>query len=124
MIPNFRLNNGDVSRKNAQSASCLKPSDFEKAFHIVQAAIGGSRARPGVDEIYGDLVEKYNPSIDRDRLLPWIRATERALLQSDTRLGAEDLNVKCAIFFWVCSITVSVSQSCAVGYALNLCCTE
>jgi hypothetical protein len=65
-----------------------------------------------VKEIYESLIRKYAPPIDRDRLLNWLRAAERALLQSDSRVSLEDLNVKCAIFLWVCNaVTVSFTIS-------------
>ena len=34
-----RLNNGDVTKKAAQAAACLKPKDFSKVYTQVQAAL-------------------------------------------------------------------------------------
>jgi len=116
-IASQRLNNGDVPRKTAQIASCLKVSDFEKAFHIVQAAIGGSIGRPGASEIYESLVQIYMPPIDRVELLNWLRAAERALLQGDSQFGLDDLNSKCALFFWVCNAITSKNVTSAQAFA-------
>ena len=35
----YRLNNGDVTKKAAQAAACLKPKDFSKVYTQVQAAL-------------------------------------------------------------------------------------
>ena len=35
----YRLNNGDVTKKAAQAAACLKPKDFSKVYAQVQAAL-------------------------------------------------------------------------------------
>ena len=35
----YRLNNGDVTKKAAQAAACLKPKDFTKVYTQVQAAL-------------------------------------------------------------------------------------
>lgn len=35
----YRLNNGDVTKKAAQAAACLKPKDFSKVYTLVQAAL-------------------------------------------------------------------------------------
>lgn len=97
-----------MSRKNAQIASCLKASDFEKAFYAVQAAIGGSRRKTGVSEDYDTLIRQYKPSVDRGQLINWLNAAGRALIQSDSRLNPDDPNdgfeLKCVIFFWTFNV--------------------
>jgi hypothetical protein len=35
----YRLNNGDITKKAAQAAACLKPKDFSKVYTQVQAAL-------------------------------------------------------------------------------------
>ncbi|KAF8229640.1 hypothetical protein L208DRAFT_1401791 [Tricholoma matsutake] len=116
-IASQSLNSGDVSRKTAQIASCLKSSDFEKAFHIVQAAIGGSTTRPTLNQVYQSLLQKYTSPLEHNRLLHWLRATETALLQNDSRLDLEDLNVKCAIFFWVYNTITNKNVTTAQTFA-------
>ncbi|KAF5377882.1 hypothetical protein D9615_006679 [Tricholomella constricta] len=103
-IASRRLNNNDVTRNNAQVASCLKASDFEKALFTVEAAIGGTRRSRGSKDIYETLIKTYAPTIDRQQFLDWMAAVNRALIQSDNKFNPEDTSegpeVKYAIFFW------------------------
>ncbi|RDB14905.1 hypothetical protein Hypma_016368 [Hypsizygus marmoreus] len=103
-----RLNNGDVTRKTAQAASCLKTSDFEKAYLVVKAALGSARrSKTDVLQTYEGLVRQYEPTVDHGILLGWMNAAGRALLQSDSKLDHEDpiggSHIKSAIFFWTYS---------------------
>jgi len=74
-----------LTRKSAQIASCLKASDFEKAFHIVQAAIGGSRRKK--TETSESLVPKYTLSPTKATATPRRSPTKtplRALPSKDS----------------------------------------
>ena len=42
----YRLNNGDVTKKAAQAAACLKPKDFSKVYTQVQAALDTTTQTP------------------------------------------------------------------------------
>ncbi|KAG5652264.1 hypothetical protein H0H81_005617 [Sphagnurus paluster] len=111
--PSSRLNNNDVTRNNAQVASCLKASDFDKAMSTVEAAIGGNRKPRAGRDIYAILIKKYSPTLDRTQLFEWMAAANSALIQSDNQFNAGDASesseLKCAIFFWTyTAVTVSL----------------
>ncbi|KAF8895646.1 hypothetical protein BD779DRAFT_1500669 [Infundibulicybe gibba] len=86
------LKNGDVNRTAAQIASCLKKSDFEKTFHI----------RNRTDVSYESLFKKYELPMAKE-LVPWMSQAERALIELDSRYSPVTTDLKCAVFFWVCS---------------------
>lgn len=92
-----------MTRTAAQSASCLKAADFEKAFYIVQAAIGGDRKRGAVELSYESLLVKYKIPMSSSRLVPWMKKTEQSLLMINEKFDIEASDVKGAIFLWVCS---------------------
>ena len=97
-----------MSRKSAQAASCLKASDFDKALQIVQAAIGGSRKQIGTNEVYDNLIRRYELFVDRSFLLKWLSGAEETLLQSESDLNPDDPamgpSVKYAAFYWMYNV--------------------
>lgn len=98
-----------MTRKNAQISSCLKASDFDKALQNVQAAIGGSRKKIGISEVYDSLIRKYQPSVDRSMLLGWLSTADQTLLLSDSDLNPDDpvagSTVKYVTFYWVYNVS-------------------
>jgi hypothetical protein len=99
-----RLNNGDVTRSDAQIFSCLKPKDFEKVLNIVQTAVIEPKrhGRQRTSITYENIMERYKITMG-ERLLPWMHRVEGALLKSDRRYDPERVDVRCAVFFWTCS---------------------
>lgn len=104
------LNNNDVTRQAAQIASCLKATDFDKAFHLIEAAIGGTRRRTNTKLTYDYFFAKYKMLMPRQRLLVWANQAENALLQLDHKLDRESNEVKGAIFVWIFNV-IEVRQS-------------
>lgn len=99
------LNNTDVTRKNAQIASCLKESDFIKVLETVKAAFDDQprRTRSGKG-VYDTLVKKYPLASGHDLLNEWTAAVKRSLMQSDEESGSNysgGSDLENAIFFWV-----------------------
>ncbi|KAK2465414.1 hypothetical protein APHAL10511_002768 [Amanita phalloides] len=95
-----RLKTNELTRKTTQIASCLKDADFEKAFHIVEAAIGGNRPSSSKVASYKSICSDYNAN--ESQLAPFFRQTEHALLRIDGRYNSERMvEVRYSIFFWV-----------------------
>lgn len=100
-----------MTRQAAQVASCLKKADFEKAFYIVEAAVGGQRRRGGAEPAaelevvvtYDVLIRRYRVPMAPERLLPWMARAEGRLLQVDQKYAALVREVKGTVFLWVCS---------------------
>ncbi|KAF8073981.1 hypothetical protein FPV67DRAFT_1480084 [Lyophyllum atratum] len=102
------LNNNDVTRKNAQVASCLKATDFDKAHQTVEAAIAGTRKTKRPPKVsYEKLVSEYAPTLDRKQFHEWTAAANRALIQSDDKFNSDDPLVKYAIFYWAYNAATS-----------------
>ncbi|KAF8625966.1 hypothetical protein AX17_006691 [Amanita inopinata Kibby_2008] len=102
-IASQRLKTIELTRQTAQVASCLRPSDFDKAFHIIQAAIGGNRRIGSRIATYQMICSKYGAN--EQQLEPFFQQAQRALLQIDGRYDPERMaEVRHAIFFWVYSL--------------------
>ncbi|KAF8628682.1 hypothetical protein AX15_003803 [Amanita polypyramis BW_CC] len=102
-IASKRLKTNDLTRGTAQVASCLKNTDFEKAFHIVEAAIGGSRRTGSKVTSYQSMCLNYQAS--EQHLSPFFQQAERALLLINARYNPERTpEVRYGIFFWVLSL--------------------
>ncbi|KAG6839594.1 hypothetical protein C0991_001046 [Blastosporella zonata] len=102
-IASTRLNNSDVTRNNAQAASCLKMSDFNKALDTVKVAIETNRRTRSGKDTYDTLIQRYASTLDSRQFSEWMAAVKNALIQTDERFGANNsdgLELKCAIFFW------------------------
>ncbi|KAG5646013.1 hypothetical protein DXG03_004615 [Asterophora parasitica] len=103
-IASTRLNSSDVTRKNAQVASCLKASDFDRILFLVKTAIAGGRRSSVKKDIYDSLINTYAPTLHRQQLVDWMMAANRALIQSDNTFTSGDTTggqeLKHAIFFW------------------------
>ncbi|KAF9016582.1 hypothetical protein BDZ89DRAFT_1141359 [Hymenopellis radicata] len=93
-----RLNNGDVKRKPAQAASCLKPSDFNKAVETVEkSAWRRGKPKDAFKHWRTHKLDDLTPVFDR-----WLQKVEtQAFLESDNTLSKY---VRIAIFYWVCSL--------------------
>ncbi|PFH51250.1 hypothetical protein AMATHDRAFT_59558 [Amanita thiersii Skay4041] len=101
-IASQRLKTNEFTRQTAQVASCLRPTDFEKAFYIVQAVIGGSRRSTTKVPSFTSICAKYQ--VNGQSLEPYFAQAQRSLLQIDGRYNSERMaEVRFAIFFWVFS---------------------
>ncbi|KAG6816820.1 hypothetical protein H0H87_002663 [Tephrocybe sp. NHM501043] len=109
-----RLNNIDVTRLVAQTASCLKKSDFDKALDTIKAAIEPQRITRSGRDVYETLIQRYATSLDHRQLNGWMTAVKNALIQTDERYSAsygKGPEVKCAIFFWTVNAATGKSPT-------------
>ncbi|GLB38663.1 hypothetical protein LshimejAT787_0505280 [Lyophyllum shimeji] len=116
-IASKRLNNNDVTRKNAQVASCLKAVDFDKALQTVDAAIAEPRKQRIEKDVYAKLISLYAPAMDRQQLLDWLAAARRALILSDNKFNADDAKVQHALFYWTYNAATSKNLTTQQEYA-------
>ncbi|KAF4577244.1 hypothetical protein EYR36_005231 [Pleurotus pulmonarius] len=104
-IASTRLNNGDVTKQNAQLASCLQPSDFEKALGIIESATGSSvppkATRRSTGITYESLFRQYNIS-ESPTMLRIMHKIEQIVIKyaPDTSRRI----IICTIFFWTCKV--------------------
>ena len=103
-----RLNNGDISRKVAQAASCLNEKLFSRTLNLVRKAIdenkGSSSKKSVVAATYPALTRSHGISM-LQQMVAWMEETERAAVLTDNipkNHGVDGPLVKCAIFYWVC----------------------
>ncbi|KAK0504304.1 hypothetical protein EDD18DRAFT_1345195 [Armillaria luteobubalina] len=99
------LKNNQISRASAQQSSCLKPSDFDKGVTAVESALGtgtSRRSRSNTDGFYQNLVEEYELTPITQLVTSWVRRTESVLIMREV-FNVDRKEVKCAVFFWVCS---------------------
>lgn len=101
----FRLNNGDISQKVAQAASCLNNKVFARTLDIVRKALSeDSEPRKLAATTYVSLIRSYTISMV-SKVAAWMEDAERALVLKEVlsaRYTVDSPLVKCAIFFWVC----------------------
>ncbi|KAG5335375.1 hypothetical protein C0989_001308 [Termitomyces sp. Mn162] len=120
-IASTNLNNTDVTRKNAQIASCLKQSDFIKVLETVKAAFDGSprRTRSGRN-VYDILVQKYHWAFGHHLLNEWTSAVKRTLVLSD---GANNSgpDLENAIFFWTYTTATGQNPATPRDFAAEHC---
>ncbi|KAK0202083.1 hypothetical protein DFS33DRAFT_1046489 [Desarmillaria ectypa] len=105
-IASIRLKNNQISRASAQQSSCLKPSDFDKGVTAVEGALGTStsrRSRSNTDGFYQNLIEEYELTPITQLVTGWVRRTESVLVMREV-FNVDRKEVKCAVFFWVCSL--------------------
>lgn len=101
----FRLNNGDVTKQDAQLASCLQPSDFEKALGIIESAIGAPgplrNTRKSTGITYESLFRVYSIS-ESPTMLRIMHKVEQIVIKyaPDTSRRV----IICTIFFWTCKV--------------------
>ncbi|KAF9493626.1 hypothetical protein BDN71DRAFT_1450119 [Pleurotus eryngii] len=104
-IASTRLNNGDVTQQDAQLASCLQPSDFEKALGIIESAIGASRplmnTRNSTGITYESLFRVHSIS-ESPTMLRIMHEVEQIVIKyaPDTSRRV----IICSIFFWTCKV--------------------
>ncbi|KDQ25704.1 hypothetical protein PLEOSDRAFT_1106608 [Pleurotus ostreatus PC15] len=104
-IASTRLNNGDVTKQDAQLASCLQPSDFEKALGIIESAIGAPRplknTRNSTGITYESLFRVYSIS-ESPTMLRIMHKVEQIVIKyaPDTSRRV----IICTIFFWTCKV--------------------
>ncbi|KAG6919248.1 hypothetical protein DXG01_008044 [Tephrocybe rancida] len=122
-IASTRLNNTDVTRNNAQTASCLKTSDFNKALDTVQAAIGGSRRTRSGRDVHEALIQQYASTFDHRQFSDWMGAVDRALIQSDDRFDANSggVDLKCAVFYWTLNVATGKPPAAQPDFAAEHC---
>ncbi|KAK0487753.1 hypothetical protein IW261DRAFT_1655132 [Armillaria novae-zelandiae] len=99
------LKNNQISRASAQQSSCLKPSDFDKGVTAVESALGNGtsrRSRSNTDGFYQNLIEEYDLTSIAQLVTSWVRRTESVLVMREV-FNVDRKEVKCAVFFWVCS---------------------
>ncbi|PBK97329.1 hypothetical protein ARMGADRAFT_634829 [Armillaria gallica] len=104
-IASIRLKNNQISRASAQQSSCLKPSDFDKGVAAVESALGtgtSRRSRSNTDGFYQNLIEEYELTPIAQLVTSWVRRTESVLVMREV-FNVDRKEVKCAVFFWVCS---------------------
>ncbi|KAK0243908.1 hypothetical protein EDD85DRAFT_179801 [Armillaria nabsnona] len=104
-IASIRLKNNQISRASAQQSSCLKPSDFDKGVTAVESALGtgtSRRSRSNTDGFYQNLIEEYDLTPIAQLITSWVRRTESVLVMREV-FNVDRKEVKCAVFFWVCS---------------------
>ncbi|KAG7445669.1 uncharacterized protein BT62DRAFT_994635 [Guyanagaster necrorhizus] len=104
-IASIRLKNNQISRVSAQQSSCLKPSDFDKGVAAVESALGAGasrRSRSNTDGFYQNLIEEYELTPIAQLVISWVRRTESVLVMREV-FNVDRKEVKCAVFFWVCS---------------------
>ncbi|KAK0441672.1 hypothetical protein EV421DRAFT_636553 [Armillaria borealis] len=104
-IASIRLKNNQISCASAQQSSCLKPSDFDKGVTAVESALGtgtSRRSRSNTDGFYQNLIEEYGLTPIAQLVTSWVRRTESVLVMREV-FNVDRKEVKCAVFFWVCS---------------------
>jgi hypothetical protein len=103
----FRLNNGDVSQKVAQTASCLNDKVFARTLNIVRKAIADDGGpNKSVATNYTTLTRSYKIGMV-STVVAWMDEVEKTLMLKEVLPAKYDVNsplVKCAIFFWVCKM--------------------
>ena len=103
----FRLNNGDVTQKVAQSASCLNDKVFSRTLNVVRKAIADDgKPNKSVAMTYNTLTRSYTIGMVA-KVVAWMDEAEKALVLKEVLPAKYEVNsplVKCAIFFWVCKI--------------------
>ncbi|KAF9448702.1 hypothetical protein P691DRAFT_704443 [Macrolepiota fuliginosa MF-IS2] len=105
-IASKQLNNNDVDLDNARQSSCLKTADFKKALRTVATVLEAeSSPKKKRNEATHDVLhEKYSVEMPFSVLSVFLQQAEHALIQLDTRNKIDSLDVRCAVFFWTCSI--------------------
>ncbi|KAG6885640.1 hypothetical protein C0993_011774, partial [Termitomyces sp. T159_Od127] len=124
-IASTNLNNTDVTRKNAQIASCLKESDFNKVLETVKAAFDDRprRTRSGKD-VYDTLSKKYPLASGHHLLDEWTGAVKRTLVQNDDGFGSNDSSapdLENAIFFWIYTAATGKNPALQRDFATEHC---
>ncbi|KAG6902614.1 hypothetical protein C0995_014220 [Termitomyces sp. Mi166 len=119
------LNNTDVTRKNAQIASCLKETDFNKVLETVKAAFddGPRRTRSGKD-VYDTLMQKYPLAFGHRQLTEWTAAVKRTLMLSDNGFAANNSggpDLESAIFFWTYTVATGKNPAAQRDFAAEHC---
>lgn len=95
----YRLKNGDVQKKYAQTASCLKPKDFKKVYDTVQAIVAEKERAATVT--YDQLHSRYKTASKQDYLQGFITEAENELIPLGTGYDVDSNMIKCAAYFWV-----------------------
>ncbi|KAF8955955.1 hypothetical protein BDZ97DRAFT_227676 [Flammula alnicola] len=101
LLASERLNNGDVSQKAAQVASCLKPKDFKRVYEVAKAAV--DQVERSSCLTYHDLHRRYKSEPLEEILAPYIAETENELITRGDDYDTRTTLVRCAVYFWVCS---------------------
>ncbi|PPQ68831.1 hypothetical protein CVT25_008879 [Psilocybe cyanescens] len=93
-----RLNNGDITDSAAQSACCLKPKDYRKAYDLIIRAIEEAEKQ---ELTYDELHEMYNTDSLDALMKPYFSQVEKELLSLDKGLDRRMAIFTGAVFFWV-----------------------
>ncbi|KAG6876624.1 hypothetical protein C0992_012224 [Termitomyces sp. T32_za158] len=124
-IASTNLNNTDVTRKNAQIASCLKESDFNKVLETVKAAFDDCPRRTrSVRDVYDTLAKKYPLPSGHHLLNEWTSAVQRTLMQSDDGFGSNNSggpDLKSTIFFWIYTTVTGKNPTSQRDFAAEHC---
>ncbi|CAA7262879.1 unnamed protein product [Cyclocybe aegerita] len=96
-----RLNTTEYSKKSAQVASCLKPTDFKKVYDAVKAVVEEEDKTSAVS--YENLHQIYKSMLYREKLAPFILKAEKKLVKIGTLHAPESRIFVSAVYFWVLS---------------------
>ncbi|KAJ3502099.1 hypothetical protein NLJ89_g9039 [Agrocybe chaxingu] len=96
-----RLNTTEFSKKSAQVASCLKPTDFKKVYDVVRAAVEEEDKDSAVN--YENLHQIYKSTLYQEKLAPFILKAEKKLARIGTLHAPESKIFISAVYFWVLS---------------------
>lgn len=116
LITPDRLNNGDITDSAAQSACCLKPKDYRKAYDLIIRAIEEAEKQ---ELTYDELHEMYNTDSLDALMKPYFSQVEKELLSLDKGLDRRMAIFTGAVFFWVCGSAKVSLLLCAVANLLT-----
>ncbi len=93
----YSLNTGEVTRKSAQVASCLKPKEFQRVYDALKSAV--EEAEKSTCVTYHDLHQVYRVEHLEETFAPYItRASEELLLHSNQ--SEQTTLFRSSVFFW------------------------
>lgn len=94
----LRLNNTDVTKKSAQSASCLKPKDFKKVYNTIRTVL--EENEKALNTSYETLHAHYKSGVQFDFLRSFLIEVENEMIPRGS-FGADNVLMKYAVYFWV-----------------------
>ncbi|KJA23237.1 hypothetical protein HYPSUDRAFT_215290 [Hypholoma sublateritium FD-334 SS-4] len=97
LLASENLNTGEVTRKSAQVASCLKPKEFQRVYDALKSAI--EEAEKSTCITYHELHQLYKVEHLEEMFAPYItQATDELLLHSNQ--SEQTALFRCSVFFW------------------------
>ncbi|KAF8490573.1 hypothetical protein JB92DRAFT_3147850 [Gautieria morchelliformis] len=113
-LASTRLGNGEVTRDQACAVACVDPKTFDSTLSIVESVLRATPSSPRLTQLsitYQSLLKRFGAR--EDAFVPMLEVEETlrgcGSLVDGSPIDLKSPLMKCAIFYWVCTVVLGVT---------------